>query len=181
MRVILCAAAALLAGCNLYFDGGDQDCPVYVEVAPNQVRNPETGGCEDWGWGGGCDDGCNPCLAETAPFPDWGSCFGACAALDESDCVTAASCRAAFTNPFNDGPRLFEGCWSVAPSGPIRGECSGLDAYQCSRHDDCSAVYNIGIIDDGELSFEACIAERPSCYSDDDCGAGTHCSDGDCG
>jgi hypothetical protein len=37
---------------------------------------------------------------------------------------------------------MYAGCWGTAPSGPIRGvPCAGLDAQQCSLHDDCQALH----------------------------------------
>jgi hypothetical protein len=140
-------------GCILYFgDDGDDDC-LYggggtgAEPAPLPgVRNPVTGQCEyhygggGGGGGGGCDSTCGTCEpvpAEPAPgaLPSWGYCDSECSYLDEGTCLATAGCRAAYMDDFG----YFE-CWSVDMSGPVQGgQCAGLDAWECSRHDDCVA------------------------------------------
>nr|MBA3818940.1 hypothetical protein [Deltaproteobacteria bacterium] len=154
MRRFAIATLFLLAGCDLYFDGGDDPPCAYggeKELAPAyEQRNPQTGQCEQFG-GGGCDERCGPCPAydtsgasgDQAAQPDWGSCYSQCEALDESSCVVTAGCRAAYTDfPNEDRSPEFRGCWATALSGPVQGGgCVGLDAHACSRHDDCSAYY----------------------------------------
>jgi hypothetical protein len=183
MKSLALAALTLLAGCELYFsDGDDDDCQFPADITDNGLRNPETGSCEPFG---GCDPSCADCAAVTTLNPDWGSCFSACDSLDESTCAGTSGCRVAYTNDFpTDGPPTFRGCWAVAPSGPIQGrQCVGLDAQECSRHDDCSAVYNDHVDDANRSEFAACIDEHAQgCFGDQDCGTGSHCSvsDGDC-
>ncbi len=178
----------LLAGCNLYFTGDDECDYDYGAPAPAlELRNPQSGQCEAFGGGGGCDSPCGPCALDLIALPDWGACQSECEALDESSCLGATGCRAAYSNSArNDGPAAFRGCWAVAPSGPVQGSCENLDAQECSRHDDCSAFYNdnLGPNDAVESSdFARCAPESfQSCFGDEECGAGAHCStsDGEC-
>ncbi len=193
------AILLLLAGCDLYFGGDDQPPCANWEtgggaVAPNQLRNPDTGLCESTGGGGGCyayDDvnGCTPCAYDLAspPSQDWGSCYSKCEGLDEQSCLGASGCIAAYdeNTDYADAPSIstFKGCWATAPSGPIQGGgCWELDAQQCSRHDDCSMYYGYG---DGippnalvAPTFNRCGPEPTTqgC-SAVDCGPGSHCED----
>ncbi|MEO8706792.1 MAG: hypothetical protein ABI867_42590 [Kofleriaceae bacterium] len=182
MKSLVLAAVTLLAGCDLYFSNNDDCFETADDVA--SVRNPDTGECQAFG---GCNESCGNCSAETFVNPDWAFCGDSCELLDQETCTITAGCRVALTNDFpTDGPPAFRGCWGVAPSGPIQGrQCEGLDALECSRHDDCSAVYNDHVDDANRTEFAACINEAPApgCYSDQDCGSGSHCSvsDGDCG
>jgi Cys-rich repeat protein len=166
-------------GCALYFgdDTGD-DC-TKVDVPAVGLRDPYNGQCEYTGGGGG---GCGAPASgfEGAPVKqqDWATCYGACDALDENSCLAADGCRAIYTDALCDAigcEHVFAACWGTAPSGPIRGgDCSAItDAYQCSLHDDCSAVHA-----PGPGNFESCIPENatPGCYSDMDCPAGDVCT-----
>jgi len=188
----LAVVLMFLAGCDLYFNGGDDDCKFATgaDIALQEFRDPFTGQCQSFG-GGGCDDSCGPCpeFDSAQPQPDWGSCWSECESHDEASCIATAGCRAAYLNSArNDGPPAFLGCWAVAPSGPVQGGgCANLDAQECSRHDDCSATYNAQLApDDGidSMQFAVCNAEQggQGCYGDQDCGAGAHCttSDGEC-
>jgi len=176
------ACLILVTGCDLYFTDGDDDVCAFAELSPaEQLRNPDTGQCESFGWGG-CDDPCTPCAAaDIAPPPDWGSCFAGCESLDETSCVGQSGCRAVYdANSDVDEPARFLECWSIAPSGPALGGCENLDAYECSRHENCSAYYDDT---NGFLQFASCKTEAAQgCYSDEDCGGNAHCStsDGDC-
>lgn len=177
MRTVCLAAVGLLAGCDLYFGGGGDDC-AFADIAAFDLRNPQTGQCESLG-SPGC--GCGVCTGTA--IPDWGSCFSPCESLDETTCIAMSGCRAAYdANSTIDIPPTFRGCWAVAASGPIEGGgCTKLDAYECSRHDDCSALYDGR--DGAGSNFAACVAEHGhGCYGDDECGAGAHCSvsDGEC-
>jgi len=177
------ALLILITGCDLYFSDGD-DCAFATDVAPAQeLRDPETGQCQPWGFPG-CDDACAPCAAEVTAQPDWGACLSSCDELGETPCMDTPGCRAVYdANTDVDQPPQFLACWSIAPSGPAPGGCDGLDAYECSRHDNCVAFYDDD--EDGSpLVFRGCKLEQAKgCYSDADCGAGAHCSvsDGDCG
>ena len=182
-RMRLAAAVLVLASlpaCNLYFNHGGDDCPVFVgepDIAAAGFRNPQTGECEPIGGFPDCPDPCGICAwAERGALPDWGACFSQCDTLDEQACLTEPGCRAAYTDRFvEDGPPAFRGCWAVAQSGPIQGACNGLDAQECSRHDDCVAFY-ADPIDWGSPQFQRCAPEPgvDACASID-CGPGTHC------
>lgn len=180
-------AALLASGCTIYFgdDGDDEPC---LEddgaIAPITLRNPETGACEDFGgYGGG---GCGPWPAEpdVAPLPDWGFCPSQCEALDEAACLDTAGCRAAYYQwvcppdtlcDQGELPPQFWGCWSVSQSGPVQGACDGLDADECSRHDDCTATYVDDWERDGRI-FDRCAPERVATSCElVDCAPGYEC------
>lgn len=191
----LAVVLVLLAGCNLYWSGGDKPpvCNGGGYTAPEEpvgpdLRDPNTGMCQtfggDGGGGWGCDPACGPCpLAEALPPPpDWAVCNGMCDGLDEQSCLATTGCRAAYLDDTSGGSMTkFLGCWGTAPSGPIEGGgCTGLDAQACSEHDDCSAVYttvyaDAGLVGDATQLFEQCIAEPGNACDSTTCPAGAHC------
>ena len=139
-RLIALLGLVAASGCF----GGDDECIYYdkagADFAPNELRDPTTGTCQPFG-GGGCNSSCEPCATEgdLAPNPDWAQCYSQCEALDETNCKLKSGCRAAYA-----GASFYQ-CWAVAPSGPVQGgNCTGLDAYGCSRHDDCVAIHAAG-------------------------------------
>ena len=181
-RLIAALALALLAsGCHLYFpDGDDEPClePGVPYPSPSE-RNPYTGICEE-GLGGGGGGGCEGDTPVSPPTTgtgsgeadraarDWASCYGVCEGLDETTCLAADGCRAVFAGAEVCTPEgcywieSFAGCWGMAPSGGIRGEpCDAFDGYECSRHDDCIAVY-----DTIPGTFTRCGFEPGGCVSD---------------
>lgn len=172
MTTRLALLACLLTGCVFYADDDPIPCDDVPELW-NGLRNPETGACEDWGGGG-----CWPEPQADIAYPDWAACPGACEGLDETGCLAAEGCRAAYDIP--ECPPLadctnipeFRECWGMAPSGPWLWEsCAGLDAHQCSTTDYCMAVY-------AEGAFAYC-GEEPNpngCYADDDCLPGYECT-----
>jgi hypothetical protein len=195
LAAVVIAVLVPASGCSIYFgdDTGD-DCLGAVEgdSAPGPgYRNPDNGTCEYWG-GGGCYDSGGGAQAE----PDWASCSTSCEGLDELSCLAAAECRGAYIGwtcpPWADSesdclPSMneFYQCWGIAPSGPAEPEdCWGLDAYACSRHNDCSAVYQYVEApgDDGgfqnAVSFVGCQPEPApqGCYSDTECPSGYECT-----
>lgn len=183
MRTWLAFAVLALTGatgCDLYFNGGDDAPCAYddrggVAIAYAEYRDPSTGTCIGGGGYYPCDDKCGPCpAAEIAP-PDMGMCVSECTGLSEGTCQATSGCYASYwDDPAADGKRVFEGCWETAPSGPVQGICEGLDAYECSRHDDCSLIYS-GF--DGATKFITCASEPGGgyCLDDSECGAGSHC------
>lgn len=207
MKNLLCTAALLAlvstaGGCTLYFGGDDGDdiCAYGAAedeaLAVESLRNPDTGGCEDWDGGGG-GGGCGATdWGAPEPTPDWASCWGYCEGLDEGTCLVTSGCRAAYGGTALDGSgggadadcapgfcggEEFMGCWGTAPTGPIQGGgCAGLDAYACSLHDDCTAhYYNEILPDDGIASrFSYCADEgwNVGCYSNMDCPVGYECN-----
>jgi hypothetical protein len=152
----ICAAwlLVLVGGCGLYDSEDalarcdDQNGAPY-DPASVSLRNPQTGECQVMSGGvrEACDDGNG--FAPEAPggaLPDWGSCSSYCDGLAETQCLAADGCRAVYVAYPTAGPsggvRAFAACWATAPSGPLRGGvCEGLDAQECSRYDDCSAVH----------------------------------------
>jgi hypothetical protein len=174
------AIAVLLAGCDLYFGGGGDDVvdpPCEYGSGASvayEVRNPHNGRCEQQSGGGGwCDDRCIPC-DDHGIAQDWGACYGHCFGLPETACWTTSGCYAAYQDDLDDNTRReFWGCWNTPPSGPVQGGgCANLDAYECSRHDDCSAVYNRDATSFNGPSFQQCTIE-PLAYCVDDTGCGS--------
>ena len=168
-----------LSGCFLYFGGDDDDClfgggagETAGAPAPG-IRNPFTGQCEFFGGGPfPCDDRCGPCPAPAeapagapssdpipggAAMPSWGFCESQCSVLFEGACLATEGCRGIY-----DPEGRYSECWSVDLTGPIQGGvCDGLDAWECSRHDDCVAIHE-------SLCPDPSNADRPG-FS---CGAG---------
>jgi hypothetical protein len=186
MRSLGFLLVVALAGCDFYFNDGDDDCAFGApEIDPGPgLRNPDNGNCESFG-GFPCDSQCGPCpLAESIAAPDWGSCASDCEGLIESTCIERAGCRAVYLlDSPTDGPPSFMGCWAIAPSGPAGGSCENLDAYECSRRDHCSGYYSDNPAADPSLHFAVCKAENAAgCFGDDECGETGHCStsDGEC-
>jgi hypothetical protein len=176
----LAVLAVLLAGCDLYFGGGDDaPCDYGGGASPAyEVRDPATGQCTTTG-GGYCPDSCGPCSYETqaGAIADWGQCYGQCYGLDEQSCFATSGCYAAYLDdPTADGKRDFWGCWNTAPSGPVQGQCINNDAYECSRHDDCIAIYTDVVKTTAGTSFQQC-ADEPAtyCLSNSDCGSDAWC------
>jgi len=152
----LLVPVVLASGCTLHFsdDTGDDDDTCVggggADPAPQDLRNPETLVCEDFGFGGGCEPGC-PCPrldVVDVPIPTWGVCGHACEALGETDCAIATECRAAYDWGCwtNDAicplETPFLGCFPTDQQGPISGgACEGLDSWSCSMHNDCIALH----------------------------------------
>jgi hypothetical protein len=156
------ACVLLVSGCDLYL-GGDDDCQPYpsggnepgaIAVPAQELRDPYTGGCVYQNYPPYDPNGCyqNTGRAEDQAAPveyyDYAQCYGVCEGLDETTCLASDSCRAIYgcRNVAADGTcaetAVFAGCWGTAPSGPVFGTpCTGLDALECSRHNDCSAVH----------------------------------------
>lgn len=189
VSLVLVLVLVTASGCNLYF-GDDDDPPppcAYDEGGKAEpayyyeYRDPSTGTCIPGGGGGGsCDDRCGPCPAiGVESQPDMGLCQSQCTGLSESTCQVTSGCYAAYVDdPAADGKRDFAGCWQTAPSGPVHGRCQGLDAHECSRHDDCALVYTeLG----NATKFYACEPEpTAACLSDSDCGPAGRCDHTTC-
>jgi len=149
-RLVLALLCVAVTACD------DGDPCLYApakDIPANQLRDPLTGTCQPFG-GGGCDDSCGPCPLtdnSTEPYPDWAQCYSSCEGLNETTCKSTSGCRAVYASS------SFYQCWATAPSGPIQGGgCTGLDAYACSRHDDCVAIHAAGT---PIGSFQSCDAE----------------------
>jgi hypothetical protein len=152
-----------LAGCNLYFSGGDDDPPCDdwggggLGQPAELLRNPETGVCEAFGvdWPTPCDGTCGPCAgtsgggdssgapaedsAERAPNPGWGACESICTGLDEDSCLATDGCRGIYGAGI-DSTEFLE-CWATGPDKILIEDCTGLDSYTCSQSDTCIAVH----------------------------------------
>ncbi len=192
------------SGCGFYFSGDDDDNCNWgggpVPGDPLDLRNPETGQCESFGTWTECDDPCQPCPGtpetDAIAMPSWAYCDSYCEGLDELTCMSTAGCRAAYLDDCMgtdcaDTGKTFYACWGTDQSGAIQGGgCEGLDAWECSRHDDCSVIhYNNGCLTAADAAgvpvecdplgyFEACIDESIVCdeYNPDVCPEGTYCN-----
>jgi hypothetical protein len=193
MKKGLLVLCVLLSGCDLYFGGDDDPCEgISMGGGPRptppaqEVRDPNTGVCTYQGYDGtGCVNECGPCPLDDQPAiaVDWAACYGSCYDLDESTCFATSGCYAAYVeDPAADGKRDFWGCWNTAPSGPVQGACDNLDAYGCSRHDNCIAVYT-GTSDATNTAYEGtkflrCLAEQnlpAHCTDNTQCGPNLYC------
>lgn len=161
-----------MAGC--FEDDDCEEVPVGTgapEVDSPGYRNPDTGTCDyigpgPGGGGGNCGDFGGSDLAEPAPLPDYAICFGGCEGLDEATCTETPSCRAIYVSdcPANADcdetvGYSFADCWGTAPASPDPNlECAGLDAYQCSRSESCSARHGQNEVG-GVGPYESCVAE----------------------
>jgi hypothetical protein len=166
MRLAFSAVVVLAAvsACTIHW-GGDDDiyCPAGDQEPgrdPGFV-NPYTLVCESFGGGTGCGAiaGDSSAEADALAIPSWGSCASPCIGLTESQCITTPACRTTYDYAclFTDGPcpalTPFLGCYPVDTTGPVQGSCEGLDAWECSRHDDCLAAYS------PEVGFRVCAPE----------------------
>jgi hypothetical protein len=215
MRFALAASVfALASGCFIYDDDRCDFGTAADERAPQaEQRNPETGQCEVQGGGyptpdPRCDDDDEPREPQPADdsdgaqaLEDWGMCYGGCEGLDEATCLDTPLCRAAYVGQClqdvscyagSEGLEFYE-CWSVAPQNPTStGSCGNLDAYECSRHDNCAAVHDQAQgAAGGEGGAEApqsdlaiaigrfttCVPELTACDLEDpdSCGDGARC------
>ena len=202
MRTLLCLVLlAALPACSVFGfgddDGDDDSCVGAPEPTPgagdgialptngNGLRDPQTGGCDFFG---GCG-GPVPETADRAPLdvPDWGVCGWPCEQVGSEDaCRQSDACRAIYVASCAGSAAgcddiAYASCWPTAPSGPVRGsECGGLDAQECSRHDDCVAVHLRG--SSGQiLDFLGCqneIAPAPACgaLSESECISRSDCA-----
>lgn len=197
LAIILTAPLLFGAGCMLYFGGDDDPCawPATEEGAgePWELINPDTGQCEYFGGDYWCDDAC--CSGADLWWPTWGACYSHCTDLDESTCLGTSGCRAAYLDPCRPGDErctpgdtaAFYGCWATDTTGPIQGGgCDGLDALECSRHDDCVAIH-LDVCDGDDPGVHACLGpfstcrDEPTsgpagCYGDQDCGDDERCN-----
>lgn len=209
--------SVLLTGCDIWFGTHCEEQEPTLDAIG--LLNPLTGQCEYRGGSGGgsiCGDYGGGDVAEPAPA-DLAQCFSECTGLAEEACTATPGCRAAYVSDCPEGydcdntTYTYAACWAVAPSGPVQGgECTGLDAWSCSRHDDCVAMHfpgsGCGDSTGGACppdalaigNFEACapeatVAPAASCYGEvycdalpPECPAGTvpgiagNCWTGDC-
>ncbi len=171
MRALLPLLAALpLAACTLDF-GDDTGCS--VAPPPDRLINPATLTCE-------FHPPADPCVWDPAAL-SWGACASACVGLDEPACLATPSCRGAYDHDcfFGIGacPRTtpFLGCFPTDLNLDNVTGCAGLDAWSCSRHEQCAATYRTpatcsdgldqdsdGVADDPDecvLAYVRCVPE----------------------
>jgi hypothetical protein len=183
----LMTCSVLASGCQIYFGGHDDDDSVPdagppclmtddqgIAVPVQELRNPYTGQCVQGG-GWDCRYGTDPATgADIWLDARWPVCENYCNALGEADCLGADGCRAIY---IENG--TFAACWATASDGPVRGgDCSAIaDAFECSQHDDCSALHGSAA---GTISeWIRCLPENQVdpgvCTCDGDCPMGSHC------
>ncbi|MBZ0234955.1 MAG: hypothetical protein K8M05_21685 [Deltaproteobacteria bacterium] len=102
------------------------------------IRNPRTLTCEQFHVP-------SPTCPDEPEPPTWAAC-GACADLDQVECLETPGCRATYDRcHLLDEPclggRVFVGCVGVDRAGPVAGACEGFDAQDCSSRDDCAAWF----------------------------------------
>jgi hypothetical protein len=133
---------------------GEQEC---FTDPMDLVIDPKTGECIEVSNKDGCtfcgtEGGAARCVVGDVQKLDYAECRGACLAVTEEGCLATDGCHAAYA----DG--RFVACWGTAPSGPVHtGVCIGLDAHECSRHDNCSAWFTAGPAD--AMAFSHCEEE----------------------
>jgi hypothetical protein len=179
----LATVALLGSGCVFYVGGGADDDDVVVvdggmgttdaaclptvpPPPPQRVRDPYSGECHEYNWGGGCNGGPPPVIQY--------ACESYCNALDETDCLAADGCRAVYVDACplgaDCGPAnrvQFGACWGVTPGGPVQGgDCTAItDAWECGYHDDCAPLHEYRVCQPGDPcetpvgAFRQCLKE----------------------
>ncbi len=164
------ALALCLASSACVLHLGDDDQPQTCgaedgggagDVAGTLLVDPNTLACTEFGFGGTCGL-CGPCPEPLPPIPSWGACQSQCTGLSEIACDQTAGCRTTYDHNclLGEGDciafQAFLGCFAIDNTGPALGPCEGLDAFECSRHENCLATYldnglcNNGRDDDGD-------------------------------
>jgi len=174
VAILLTAAG----GCTLDLGGGDDQCLTPVATGSDalaplpELLDPATLRCESFG-GGGCNPACGPC-PPAEPIPTWAYCYGECDGLDEWTCRAATACRATYDEACYTGNGActlvdaYLGCHGTDMTGPVEGSCSGLDAFECSRHNDCIALHTpqcSGDTTDCWQQFVECLDDA-TCYGE---------------
>ncbi|HVV85155.1 MAG TPA: hypothetical protein VHE35_18970 [Kofleriaceae bacterium] len=162
-------------------DGGDDDGVVCAGAPINTLRvDPDDLVCKE-AQITPCDDPCGCPLPPQDDSSTWAPCQSQCTGLDSQTCMATAGCRAAWDHTClltdalcNLPDNGYYGCFAVDTTGPVEGSCEGLDAQECSRHDDCMATYRRdercsnqvdddgdGVIDEPDecLQFGVCLAD----------------------
>lgn len=204
MRLALVLAALTLGGCQLYFGGDDEPPPTCgyggepgwgtdAGYPSNLLRNPQTGDCEEFGYGGGggyggncyydeyydqcvCDEVAEP---TSPPAPNWPACESSCSILDEETCLGEPGCQVAYFEQPSPNAPLFRGCYATTGGSDISTSCFNLDAYECAAHDNCSIFYEADYSPTTQWAqFTQCRPEPTSAgCSAVDCGPGYRCED----
>jgi hypothetical protein len=151
----LCLVLAFTAGCDLFTT---YEC---LSDPEEHAIDPATAACTVLSNSDGCTACFDHCIVGTAKDLNYPACNGDCPTGTEAECLQRPSCRAAYTGT------TFFACLPTAPSAVRHdGRCDGLDAYQCSLHDNCSAQYTLQ--SSKERKFARCVdkvlkpvSERP--------------------
>lgn len=142
LTAVLASALLPSLGCNLYFSGGEEDptCDWGSSgggaEAPTEIlllRNPESGLCEEFGWGGGggpypCDDICSPCG------------FGGDDGWTEPptpDTMPQGDEPSGLEEPSDDQAEPYP----MPTWGACESQCTGLNEGSCLATDDCRGIY----------------------------------------
>lgn len=122
----------MVAGCGQPGDCGD--VPISDELV-----NPTTLACE-------VHPTSSPCVVGPGDLT-WGACASTCNELDEAGCLGTAGCRATYDHDcfFGVGtctrPSAFLACYPNDRNLDLVTGCEGLDAWSCSRHEQCVGLY----------------------------------------
>lgn len=165
--------AVALTGCVLHLSD-DTGCPDGVDPAGGRIVNPSTLVCEEFPQS-------STCQSFDPSIPSWGSCDSSCGSLDEPTCLATPGCRGAYDHDclFGTGPcpalTAFLGCFAVDRNQDFITPCDGLDAWNCSRHEQCFSTHRTvptcrdGLDQDGDgvaddldecgVGFVRCLAE----------------------
>lgn len=153
LRLLPALALALPSSACLIHLGDDDATPCALsdtepafDVALTLLLDPSTLTCVQFDFGS-----CNAC-GECPPgplgaLPSWGACQSQCTGLSEIACDNTAGCRTTYDHACltGEGPCTaftpFLGCFAIDMTGPAEGSCEGLDAFECSRHENCLATY----------------------------------------
>jgi hypothetical protein len=143
-RALVIAGALGLSGCVLHFSD-DTSCGDDVAPPPagGLLINPATLQCERF-------SEAQECATFDPNLPTWGSCESSCFQNPEAACVNSIGCRAAYDHDcmFGTGPctalTAYIGCFPLDQNPDFITGCGGLDAWNCSRHDQCFATYRPG-------------------------------------
>lgn len=173
-RALLLIAALGLGGCVLHLSD-DTACGDDIGPPPagGDLVNPSSLQCERFAE--------PPCGEFDPSIPTWGSCESACFAHGEATCLNTPGCRGAYDHDclFGTGPcaamTAFLGCFPVDNNPDFATPCDGLDAWNCSRHEQCFATHRAapgcrdGLDQDGDgqldeldecpIGFARCLAE----------------------
>lgn len=173
--IALAMLVGLASGCQFYFDD-PPECSLPEPSPPLLLLDPATGECVPFDIGPICDPDTCTCVQPAIAFPSWAPCNSYCNGLDEYACMSTPGCRATY-HP--DG--FYYDCYATDQTGPIQGECEGLDAWECSRHDDCVAIHDGAyyIAESQPLPlgwFVSCDDEPVGCTADDQCAPGQRCN-----
>lgn len=151
MRLLAAALSLAAIGC---FDGPVDETCMLTDDRAHRV-NPATLVCEDF-------TGVDAC-AWPPQVPTWGLCVSPCAGLTEATCLATPQCRGAYDHDcFFSGTceTAYLGCYATDLNQDFVTGCAGLDAWSCSRHEQCVGTYRLapacsdGLDQDGDGAID---------------------------